>query len=161
MSKDSKAPIEEKDINNYAQVMEKINKRIGDTFRTLPENLVRPVPGDSQLLVTPDKSATPFSRGGLISASGLISGAGTSGRKIGSTASPGAGGLDFLKGILGGQDLTKFVEEEAKTQVAAIDNKRQFVEREEQRLRFLEEDKLISMKNIMAYEKEDNEFGDL
>lgn len=100
MSKDSKAPIEEKDINNYVQVLEKINKRIGETYRTLPEDLpTRSVMGNSQLLMTPDKSATPF--GGLTSGGATASGRGKMG---GMTASPGAG-LDFLKGILGGHDL--------------------------------------------------------
>jgi len=33
-------------------------------------------------------------------------------------------------------------------------DKEQFVEREEQRLRLMEEDKLMSMKQVMAYEHE-------
>ena len=40
-------------------------------------------------------------------------------------------------------------------------DKQNFVSREEQRLRFLEDDKLASMKAVMAYEKQIKDFPEL
>lgn len=58
--------------------------------------------------------------------------------------------------------LTQGIEESAKQTLLTIQkDKNNFVSREEQRLRFLEDDKLASMKAVMAYEKQVREFPEL
>lgn len=57
--------------------------------------------------------------------------------------------------MLQGQDLFAQVETQAKKASLKVqEDKHRFVDREEERLAFLEKDKLMSMKQIMAYEAE-------
>ncbi len=89
-------------------------------------------------LLTPVKSATPFS-GGSLSPSPMKA-------------------MDmrgFLGTILKGQDVFEQVEQTAKKASLRVHgDKQSFKDREEERLAFLEKDKLTSMRQIMAYEAE-------
>jgi len=61
--------------------------------------------------------------------------------------------MDFLTNMLGGTNIFETVQAKAKQAGLAITkDKSDFVNREESRKRFLEEDKLASMKKIMEYE---------
>ena len=136
----SKVQISETDILDYCGLLEKIQERLDDVYRCVPEeHLPQPSPEVLQRFLTPaGKSTTPFSSAKAFSASPAKSPAMSS----------------FLSNMLGGQDLFHEVQDKARTVLRLTKDKEEFVYREEQRLHSLEQDKLTSMKRIMEYERE-------
>ena len=62
----SKQQIDEQDIVMYSEVLEKLNSRLAETYKTIPaENIPVRSPEMIAELFTPEKSATPFSGGSL------------------------------------------------------------------------------------------------
>lgn len=94
----SKVAIDEKDITNYAEVLEKISARLNETFKTIPpENLPERTHEMTWQALSPEKSATPFKADTLSPSPGKAN------------KSP----VSFLSGLIGG-DMLKQVEEKVK-----------------------------------------------
>ena len=65
--------------------------------------------------------------------------------------------LAFLQNQLG-MDIVKQVQEKALNTMSILDDKEKFVSRERMRLKFLEEEKLVTMKNIVQYKEKIDQF---
>lgn len=160
-----KGVIEEKDINNYQEMLDKIHTKLLDSLHFLPEQdrTVRQQPA----------SAAPYSVGGYaaseptaksMSAAGIFT---PSGAKI--SASPFATSAGSLKqGFqmpnmalmqqFGLQDVVSQVTKQANDTVSILGDREDFIMRERQRKEFMEQDKLTSMKKVMEYQQAVDDF---
>ena len=148
----SKNAIEEKDITTYESIVDKIGNRLTETWRNVPHEHI-PQPSPEQQIIhqeiveehpSPVQEPVVFEepvKPAPIEPSFIKTGA-------------------FVQNLIGGKtNIFSQVQVKAKeAALRAVEDKSEFMRREEQRKRFLEEEKLHTMKKIVEYQREVDEF---